>query len=112
MAKPRLQMLKPSLQELAGRNLPTINGNPGATPRLRGRRWMELRASWLRLHPLCCDCEAQGVTRVADEVDHVIPLWQGGADDEGNYASRCQEHHKVKTAREAKERGAASPWGS
>jgi 5-methylcytosine-specific restriction protein A len=37
----------------------------------------------------------------AQEVDHVVPLWDGGADDETNYQSLCVECHKVKTAAEA-----------
>ncbi len=65
---------------------------------------MRRRAAWLTAHPLCVDCEAEGRTGRADEVDHDTPLWAGGADDESNYASRCKDHHKAKTAREAKQR--------
>ncbi len=105
MNKPKLKMLKPRLQELNILRLATLPANPGATPRLRGRQWMERRESWLRLHPLCCDCEAKGRVTAGEEVDHVIPLCKGGADDESNYATRCKDHHAAKTAREAKERG-------
>ena len=112
MTKPRLKTLKPRIQTLSTSRVQTLTARPEATPRLRGRKWMECRESWLRLHPLCCDCEAEGVTKVAEEVDHIIPLWKGGADDESNYASRCKDHHAAKTAQEAKERGNASPWGS
>ncbi len=41
----------------------------------------------------------------AEEVDHVVPLWAGGADDESNYQSLCSPCHKVKTASEASARG-------
>ncbi len=72
-----------------------------ATPRTTGRKWVTRRERWLMDNPLCCDCRAEGTARQADEVDHIVPLWAGGADDETNYASRCKPHHKVKTAREA-----------
>lgn len=101
----RLTTLKSGLPTL-GNSLATLSTRAGATPRMRGRKWMERRAAWLRLHPLCLDCEALGRTAVADEVDHVTPLWKGGADDESNFASRCAEHHAAKTATEAKERAA------
>jgi 5-methylcytosine-specific restriction protein A len=65
---------------------------------------MERRARWLNLHPLCCDCEADGMVTAGQEVDHVVPLWKGGADDESNFATRCIDHHAVKTAAEALER--------
>ena len=67
---------------------------------------MERRARWLYDHPLCCDCEAEGLTTLADEVDHVVPLWAGGPDHESNYASRCKPHHAAKTADEARQRAA------
>lgn len=102
--KARLPTLKPRLQTLNSQRVPTLTANRNATPRQRGRAWMERRAKWLRAHPLCCDCEAEGRVTTADEVDHVVPLWAGGADDESNYRSTCVEHHKQKTAAEAKER--------
>lgn len=75
-----------------------------ATPRQRGRKWMNRRERWLMDHPLCCDCHDEGIVCQADEVDHVVPLWKGGADDETNYQSLCKPHHAAKTAREAAER--------
>lgn len=72
-----------------------------ATPRTRGRKWMNRRERWLMDNPLCCDCQAEGKVSQGEEVDHIVPLWAGGADDESNYASRCKPHHAAKTAREA-----------
>jgi 5-methylcytosine-specific restriction protein A len=38
-------------------------------------------------------------------VDHVEPLWKGGADDyETNGQTLCKEHHDEKTAAEQRER--------
>lgn len=72
---------------------------PGAN---YGRRWKKLRRMFLDRHSLCIDCQAEGRTRLADEVDHVIPhrgdvalFW-----DQSNWAPRCKSHHSAKTARE------------
>ena len=36
------------------------------------------RARRLRLHPLCVDCLAAGVTKATEEIDHIVPLeWAG-----------------------------------
>jgi 5-methylcytosine-specific restriction enzyme A len=102
---PKLSTLKSTLQTLRP-GLQTLSARPDATPRQRGRAWMERRERWLRAHPLCCDCEAEGRVTVGEEVDHQVPLWQGGADDESNFATRCKAHHKAKTAEEARERAA------
>ena len=101
----RLTTLKPRLQPIKLSRLTTAP-RMDATPRQRGRAWMERRARWLYDHPLCCDCEAEGRTTLGDEVDHDTPLWKGGADDESNFRTRCKDHHKAKTAEEAKERAA------
>lgn len=98
----RLTTLKPRLSAL-GQSLPTIQ----PTERLRGRAGVNRRARWLALHPLCVDCEAEDRVGAGEEVDHEIPLWKGGADDESNFATRCKVHHAAKTEREATERAAA-----
>lgn len=98
----KLRTLKPSIATLKS----SLQRGPLMFERrLRGSAGMKRRANWLRLHPFCIDCEAEGRKNALDiEVDHVTPLWKGGADDESNFASRCTDHHKAKTAREAAER--------
>lgn len=65
---------------------------------------MERRSRWLSLNPLCCMCQAAGRVSAAQEVDHITPLWAGGADDETNYQSLCKPCHAAKTAAEATKR--------
>ena len=65
---------------------------------------MTRREKWLMANPLCIDCQAEGRVTAGQEVDHVIPLWAGGADDDSNFATRCKGHHAAKTKREAAER--------
>lgn len=70
-----------------------------STPRLRGpagvaqrKRRME-RTNWL-----CEHCKAEGLARVADVVDHIVPLAHGGPDTDSNTRNLCNEHHRVVTA--------------
>jgi 5-methylcytosine-specific restriction protein A len=55
------------------------------------------RARWLRTNPLCVLCKVDGFFTRAVEVDHVIPLHQGGKDDATNLQSLCRECHERKT---------------
>nr|WP_255321662.1 HNH endonuclease signature motif containing protein [Pseudomonas aeruginosa] len=50
-----------------------------------------------------CQCpECKGVKRIATEVDHIIPLSQGGTDDDSNLmAIAGYPCHARKTARES-----------
>ena len=97
------------LQTLKSR-IPRLNTGPVAprmleTQRLRGQRAVDRRARWLALHPLCCMCDAEGKTRAGDVVDHITPLWAGGADDESNLQTLCQTpHHDAKSKAEAAQR--------
>lgn len=93
--KPRLLAATTRMQHLA---------QPATADRVRGRAGVARRAKWLAAHPLCCMCEAEGRVTAAAVPDHVVPLWQGGADDESNLQSLCAPHHDAKTAAEAAER--------
>ena len=69
------------------------------------QRWRRVRAAFLARNPLCCDCLERGDRVPATEVDHVIPLSEGGrpyAFD--NLAARCKSCHSRKTAREVNAR--------
>lgn len=71
--------------------------DPLVTPRQRGDNWMRIRLKWFRSNPICVSCESYGVIQIAQELDHVVPLCKGGADDESNYQSLCIECHKEKS---------------
>ncbi|MFZ6813737.1 HNH endonuclease [Undibacterium sp. Rencai35W] len=63
--------------------------------------WRTLRAAFLRLHPVCCRCEARGVIVAAVVADHVLPIKDGGARlDEANLQALCVPCHNRKTASE------------
>lgn len=74
--------------------------------RIRGRRLQAIRARMLHLHPLCCMCKAMTPPRItaSTEIDHIIPLCQGGTDTDDNRQALCTTCHAAKTAQEATHR--------
>ena len=42
---------------------------------------------------------APGCTERATEVDHIVPLRQGGTSEADNLQTLCKRHHSRKTAR-------------
>lgn len=94
--------------------LTTLKPRVGAAPqprvrshvveRDRSRAFQRARARYLSDHPLCVECERQGRVSAAVELDHVVPLWKGGGNDDANLAGLCRPCHLAKTAEEAKER--------
>lgn len=69
-------------------------------PRIRGRRWMAIRAAYFRQHPLCEACKREGITKEATFLDHVVPLYAGGKEDWSNYQGLCKSHAFSKNGRE------------
>ncbi len=49
-------------------------------------------------------CKRCGFVSLRNEVDHVIPLEQGGTDDDANLQTLCHECHAEKTAGEQRVR--------
>lgn len=76
---------------------------PERTPstRIRGRKGQELRKRrLLRTDYLCEMCQAEGIMRLADEVDHIIPLAKGGKDIDENTQNLCRSCHDKKTRKD------------
>ncbi|WP_305821378.1 HNH endonuclease [Massilia brevitalea] len=55
---------------------------------------------------LCQACAANGATSLGVAVDHKVPLWAGGSDDDSNKWLLCKPCHDAKTAEEARQRAA------
>jgi 5-methylcytosine-specific restriction protein A len=68
---------------------------------MRGRRLQALRHALFRAQPWCQHCLGQGRQILATIRDHVVPLAEGGRDDEGNVQALCQICSDTKTAAEA-----------
>ncbi len=65
-------------------------------------RWRAARKGYLSKHPLCVHCEAKGIVKAANVVDHIVPhkgdmkrFW-----DRTNWQPLCTQHHNIKTATE------------
>ena len=74
----------------------------GGTARGYGYRWQQARERFLRSHPLCVMCKAEGLLTVATIVDHIVPhrgdqerFW-----DETNWQPLCATHHSKDKQRE------------
>jgi 5-methylcytosine-specific restriction protein A len=68
---------------------------------LRGRALQQARAELFSRNPLCVSCQTNGITRLATERDHVIPMFEGGTDDASNTVGLCAGCHKEKTQQES-----------
>jgi 5-methylcytosine-specific restriction protein A len=67
-------------------------------------RWRKLRMLQLNAEPLCEHCKAAGRTTAGAEVDHIVPLSDGGEHDLANLQTLCTACHRVKTANENQQR--------
>jgi 5-methylcytosine-specific restriction endonuclease McrA len=47
--------------------------------------------------PLCTHCQAKGIVRLGEELDHIMPLSKGGCNDPTNLQMLCKECHYIKT---------------
>ena len=70
---------------------------PSPSRRGYGRAWAKIRKAQLLNEPLCRRCKAEGVVKLATEVDHIVPLAAGGDSDSGNLQSLCKVCHTSKT---------------
>ncbi|WP_425514716.1 HNH endonuclease signature motif containing protein [Aquisediminimonas sediminicola] len=63
--------------------------------------WARLRRAHLSIEPLCRGCHAIGRLVVANTVDHIKPISDGGSafPDHDGLASYCPACHSAKTAR-------------
>jgi 5-methylcytosine-specific restriction endonuclease McrA len=69
--------------------------------------WLRLREQVLGRDWLCADGRVCDHTRLSEEVDHVIPLDQGGAPYAmENLRGTCRACHQAKTAEENRGRAA------
>ena len=68
------------------------DGRPSASARGYDAKWRRVRAAYLKRHPVCVVCGEQ-----ATEVDHIVPLVDGGTHKWDNLQAMCKTHHSQKT---------------
>lgn len=120
MGSTRLKSLRPALKVLgAGHARP--EGVPGWLVTQRGSRHERgYGAAWERAvkrirardRDVCQECLRSGALPVGSysAVDHKVPKFEGGSDDDSNLEVICKPHHDAKTAREsARARGLGMP---
>jgi 5-methylcytosine-specific restriction endonuclease McrA len=97
----RLTTLKPRVQSLTPNRIPVLEAKAGTTERLRGRAWMATRQRVALTHGYRCAGCGCVWTPSRDQIDHTVPLEQGGSNDDSNLRPLCDACHKAKTAAEA-----------
>lgn len=101
----KLNRLPSRLVLSATTRIPVLATKAGSTPRISGGAWVHTRRRILRRDGYACQC--CGIVRMDNEVDHRIPLEQGGSNDDDNLQTLCggpDGCHARKTKAEAKER--------
>lgn len=76
--------------------------------RLRGRHLLRQRERVRMVRPLCPHCEAEGLVRLGEELDHIVPLHTAKRNParfaellkDDNVQLLCVEHHRAKTAKD------------
>lgn len=103
----KLTTLKPRLGGTGSRVATLAPIRPDTVPRVRGWKGVQDR-NRIRARDggQCQQCKREGREHIGlgVAVDHIVPLWKGGSDDDSNKEMLCKEHHDAKSAREAAER--------
>lgn len=61
-----------------------------------GRAWKRIRDNYVKAHPFCERCFANGILVPVEEVHHKVPISQGGTHDPSNLMSLCKScHNKI-----------------
>ena len=98
----KLNRLPPRLPIVSTARLPILEAKAGTTPRIRGHEGVRMRRETLLAGGFACvDC---GRISERNEVDHQIPLEQGGSNEASNRVIRCRDCHARKTKAEATHR--------
>jgi 5-methylcytosine-specific restriction endonuclease McrA len=65
-------------------------------------KWRKFSRFYKDNHPLCIECEREGLVGPADVTDHIIRIEAGGDKwSEDNMQSLCNQHHNSKSGRES-----------
>lgn len=68
---------------------------PSASRRGYDSKWRVIRAQFLKKHPVC---SVVGCGKPSTDVDHIIPIREGGSNHWDNLQAFCHSCHSKKTA--------------
>lgn len=100
--RPKLTSLKPRVSSLKTTGPATLT-----TQTQRKRGWAgQVDRDRIRQRDcgMCQECKRQGFARAGRVVDHIIPLWAGGSDEDDNKQLLCDPCHDAKSKAEAAQR--------
>jgi 5-methylcytosine-specific restriction protein A len=73
-----------------------------------GSQWRKIRTRYVHKHPLCEECLKHGRFVPVEEVHHIVPISEGGTNDESNLMSLCRScHEKIHEKRGDRKPGGA-----
>jgi 5-methylcytosine-specific restriction protein A len=93
----KLVMLKPRLKTMDVNRVKVLDRKAGATERIRGNTWMNIRRKVLLRDAYTC--AACGIVRMDNECDHITPLELGGSNDLSNLQTLCGGPNGCHTAK-------------
>ena len=65
--------------------------------RIRGRILQRIRDYYFAQYPWCVSCLSHGKKVLATQLDHIVPLFKGGKDEDDNRQGLCDQCHDDKT---------------
>lgn len=68
---------------------------------MTGEKLQQARKRLFTEHPLCCYCLKEGRVTAASIRDHIVPLQEGGSEDDSNVQALCKSCHDIKTHEES-----------
>ena len=74
---------------------------PTATKRTTGRKLQAMRKALFTRDPLCVVCFKLGIVELATQRDHIVPLMDGGQDEDDNTQGLCHACHEAKSLAES-----------
>lgn len=99
---PTVATLKPTIQVLGKAEREPWQRASIAPKRMRGTTLQNARRELFDREPLCRECRKHDRTTAATIRDHIVPLAEGGTDDDSNIQPLCQDCSDLKTQQESK----------
>lgn len=71
------------------------------------RKWRKFSKAYKLRHPLCCDCEAEGVMTPTQVTDHIVRYVDDGPGfdldnlKDKDFKPRCNKHHNSRSGKQS-----------